>query len=112
VSGVHADIGAIMASDKLKKFAKDSGLFINKDDLKQQILSYLKRKRKPITIIELSDKFDRSVNTIRDALDGLTNDGYSLDNKVTYVELLEDVPINTEFFKINTGKFKGQSINT
>lgn len=99
-----------MASDKLKRFAKDSGLFINQDDLKQRVLSYLKRKRKPVTIVELSDKFDRSISTIRNVLDGLTNDGYSLNNKITYVELLEDVPINNEFFKIDTGKFKGQRL--
>lgn len=110
VNGVHVDIGAIMASDKLKRFAKDSGLFINQDDLKQRVLSYLKRKRKPVTIVELSDKFDRSISTIRNVLDGLTNDGYSLNNKITYVELLEDVPINNEFFKIDTGKFKGQRL--
>lgn len=95
-----------MSKNNLDEFGRDKGHAVG---LKEQLLAFLKRKRKPVEIEFLSEHFDRSVASIREAIAELDMSGYNISDKVSHVELTSDVPVNIDPHKIDVSKFKGET---
>lgn len=84
--GSHAEVARYLGMNErsLRRWRKRNGVFANKmdDSAEEQssALSLLTYLKKPCTISELSEKFDKSIGTIEKWLESLSEEGYHIAN--------------------------------